>query len=1011
MTGIRSSVGLVSGIDYTSLVQQLIALDGARRDRLDARTDRLEAQKNALTELTTYFLRTSYLINNLNRADIFTRTEVTSSNTAVLAATRSLNGSALPGSYTFTPLQLASSQQSVAQGVASDSQPLGKSGTISISNGRTLENDIELKNLNGGEGVAKGYVRITDASGTRATIDLRNARTMNDVIKAINDNHDVDVWAELDGDRLILTDMSGGSGTLTVQDVSGGTTAASLGLAGVDADNGVITGNPLYRLGEKLSLDVLNDGNGLVFDTVLGDFSIQCKDGSSVSVDFYRRATTAEIEAGAPEIHRELTLGDLIDTINNSVDAAGVGGKIKASISDDGKRLVLTDLTDGPGTTRLSSDSLNPVLRSLGFTSQDGSASAPISIISEDGTFTSRQLIGELDSVLTSSLNGGYGLAKAVAGAIEVQDRDGNAATLEFTQAELDEMQTLNGAVKLINEKLEDEGIGIKVQINDKQTGLSVIDTTGRTTSNLIFRDLVTTTTTEEPPDWDEDADGPFVPVTTTTDPHIAKSFGLDINQAASSVDGSNLNLQKVSYSTKLSEMNGGKGVTMAGGRITITDSIGRSDTLSINSNTHQTVGDVIRAINSLNVGVIAKISETGDGIMLVDSAGGTGNFSCIDTDNMSRFAKDLRLEQTVTEVGSDGTMRIDGSMTYTVEVVETDTLEDIRQKLNDLGGNFSASIINDGSSAPYRLMITGATTGAGGAMNIDLSCLGLDVQHLSEAKDAILVYGDPAKEGSLVLTSSSNTFRNAIEGIDLTLTGTSATPITVNSARSSTDIKASLQIFVENYNQYQELLNVWTYYDPTVLGGQGAGNLLYNDRVAREFQRDIPDILSKRIHGIPGVTSLRDIGISIRSNLYDTDGTNRETNKLVFDEDKFDALYAENPDAIQDFFFQEQTITDSDGEEITIKTGWAQMFMDVANRLSGDDGIVFREINKLNDQIDRNDRDSDLMTQRLAVKEQQMLKKFYAMEQAMARMSGDMNAISSIATSWAANSNSGSMW
>ncbi len=1002
MTGIKSSVGLISGIDYTSLVKQLIALDGASRDALDQRTKNLASEQQALTDVVMYFITSSSVMNNLNKADLYTRTTLSSSNTGALTATKTLNGTPAAGSYTFTPVQLASSQQSVATGVVSDTQALGKKGTITISNGRTLENDVELKNLNGGEGFSKGYVRITDGSGTRATIDLRSAQTMNDVIKAINENNDIDVWAELDGDHLILTDMSNSDkGKLTVSDVTGGKTAASLGLAGVEADeNGVITGSSLYRLGEKMSLDVLNDGNGLVFDSVVGDFQVKCKDGSTVSVDFNYRATTAEIAAGAPEIHRELTLGDLMDTINNSKDGNGVAGKIKASISEDGKRLVLTDTTEGASTTTLSSASLSPVLRSLGLTTADSSTASMVSVSSEAGSFTSRQLIGDLDSVLTSSLNGGYGLSKAVAGAIEVQDRTGKTATLEFTQEELDAMQTLNGTVDLINKKLEEAEVGVKVQINDKQTGLSVVDTTGRTGSNLIFRDKVVTTTTEPTEEDDED----FEPVTTTTDPHIAKSLGLDVNQAASSVDGSSLNLQKVSYSTKLSDMNGGKGVTLAGGKILITDSLGKSDTLTINSKNHQTVGDIINAINGLNVGVIAKISDSGDGIMLIDNAGGGGNFSCIDADSTSKFAKEMKLAQTITEADADGKKRLDASMTYTVDVVETDTLEDIRKKLSDLGGNFSASVVNDGSASPYRLMITGSSTGAKGAMNIDLSCLGLDVQNMSEAQDAILVYGDANKEGSLVLHSASNTFKNAVNGIDLTVTGTSTSPVTVSSVASSTDIKAALTTFVTNYNKYQELLNNYTFYDPAANDGAGAGNYLYKNRIAKMFQRDVADVLLKRVYGIPGITSLKDIGISIRSNVKDVDGVNTSTNTLTFDEEKFDALYASNPEGLQEFFFKEQTIIGEDGKEKTIKTGWAQTFADVADRLTGDEGVAFAEINNMTTRMDKNDEDSAKMTARLAVKEQQMLNKFYAMEQAMAKMSSDMSSISAIATNWASN-------
>jgi len=249
------------------------------------------------------------------------------------------------------------------------------------------------------------------------------------------------------------------------------------------------------------------------------------------------------------------------------------------------------------------------------------------------------------------------------------------------------------------------------------------------------------------------------------------------------------------------------------------------------------------------------------------------------------------------------------------------------------------------------------------------------------------------------VMTSSSNTFKNAVDGMDLTITGTSTMPVTVSSARSSEELKMVLQTFVENYNTYQNYLNTQTFYDVTV----NAGNYLYNSRVAKEFQRAIPEVLLKQVHGIPGITSLRDLGITMRSNTYDT-AVNTQTNTLTFDEEKFDALYASNPEAVQAFFFQERTTVDNEGKETTVKTGWAQAFMDVANSLAGDEGIIYKEIDKLTVQIDKNDEDIARMTARLAVKEQQMLKKFYAMEQAMAKMSSDMSAVSAIATTWQSN-------
>ncbi len=1001
MTGIQSSVGLISGIDYNSLVEQLVKLDGAQRDLLDARTEKLKKQELAITDTIARFVKASYMITSLNKADPFDFTELASSNSAVLTATR--NGKPLEGSYQFTPLQMASSQQTVAAGVTSDTQALGKTGTITIGSGRTLENNIALTETNGGDGFAKGYIRVTDGSGTRATIDLRNCTTMNDVIKTINDTTSIDIFAELDGDKLVITDMSGSDkSTLTIAEVSGGRTAASLGILGKANDDGVLSGQSIYRLGTNTRLETLNDGNGIVMDNLLADMIFTCKDGSTVNVDFSYRATTQEVEAGAPEIKTEVTLGDLLDTINNAKDSKGVAGKIRAEIADDGKSLVFHDTTEGTGTTKLTQSlgSLtSPILQSLGLVNGKFDPNTPLT--SDTGIFRTRQLIGELDSVLTSSLNGGMGLSAASAGSIEVQDRAGNKATLDFTQAELDSMQTLNDTIKLFNTKLADAEVGISVEMNDQKTGIKVVDTTGKSSANLIFRDK--TTTVETPGATEDDA-----PTTTTISPNIAKSLGLEVNQAGGTANGKSLGIQTVSYSTKLSDMNGGKGVTLAGGKFTVVDSNGRSGTVTIDSSKHKTVGDVINAINGLSTDVIASISENGDGIMLRDHSNGTGNFAVFDSDSTSKFAKELGIAKTVTAADADGRKIIDGTQTHEIEVTEKDTLDDIRKKINELGANYNATIFSDGSAAPYRLMVTGTSTGARGAFNLDLSALGLNTQNMSEAQDAILVYGDPNKEGSLTIHSNTNTFKNAVNGIDLTIHGTTRDPVTVTSSKSSATIKAALKQFVESYNVYQEKYNEDTYFVVNTTTNTVDGFDLANNRVAREFGRSISDILLKRVYGIPGITSLQDIGISIRSNLNDIndgEGTGYDTNKLEFDEDKFDALYASNPDGIREFFFKEQTIIGDDGKETTIKTGWAQKFVDVSDSLVGTDvGIAFKELEKLGNQIDQNTERSEYMSARLEVKRTQLLKKFYNMEQALAKMQSSMSAVSSIATNWSSN-------
>ncbi|MDR2438527.1 MAG: flagellar filament capping protein FliD [Planctomycetaceae bacterium] len=1010
MSGIQSSVGLISGIDYVSLVDQLIALDSVTKTRLEERNALLAEERQAIEDLMAQFMRSSYMINSLNKADAFNRCDFTSSNSNALTATK--NGTPTVGSYTFTPIQVATTQQTVAKGVTSDTEALGKTGTITIGKSWSLENDIELQNINGGDGFTKGSIRITDGSGTRATIDLRSAVTMNDVIETINNTQNIDVSAELVDDRIVLTDLSGGDPSkFVVQEVSGGSAAASLGLAGLTADeNGIATGNSIYRLGENMSLDQLNDGNGLVFDSILTDIAVYCKDGSMVSIDFNRLSTTEEIEAGASEVQRELTIGDLLETINNSTDANGVAGKIQASISDDGRRIVFRDLTEGSNTTEFvqPSGSTSPIFRTLGLIGGDYEAA----ITAEDGTLTTRQLIGGLSSPLMSTLNGGYGLSKATAGEIEVQDRAGNKAVLSFTQEELDSMQTFEAAVSLLNQKLQTVevevaageeprfGIGISVKINDTKTGFQLVDTTGQNTANLIFRDKTTTAATEIP---SEEEGGEPTTVTTTTNPNIASSFGLNVNSNQSKVNGESMNRQTVSYATKLSDLNGGRGITLAGGNITITDSAGQSATLTFDSKTHQTLGDVINSINRTNVSVNARINDAGDGILLEEFAGGSGSFSCLD-DSVSKFAADLGINKSANQSQKDenGRLRIEGSTTYKIEVVETDTLDDIRQKINDAGGNFTATIIADGTTTPYRLAISGKTTGAAAGMNIDLSCLGLTTENMTEASDAILVYGDAKSSSGVVLHSSSNTFKNIVSGIDLTVVGASDTPVTITSAKSSVDIKAALTTFVENYNTFRELLNGFTAYDTETYEGE----ILYNNHVARAFDRNITDALLKRVYGITGINSLQSIGISIRSSLDDS-SINSATGTLTFDETVFDTLYESNPDGIQEFFFKQQEIIGDDGETTTITSGWAQTFMDAANALVDYDGMAYYERDTLDLKISQNEERIAFLQERLDVKRTMMLNKFYAMEEALAQMSSDMNTVSSIASTWSSNSTS----
>jgi flagellar hook-associated protein 2 len=66
--------------------------------------------------------------------------------------------------------------------------------------------------------------------------------------------------------------------------------------------------------------------------------------------------------------------------------------------------------------------------------------------------------------------------------------------------------------------------------------------------------------------------------------------------------------------------------------------------------------------------------------------------------------------------------------------------------------------------------------------------------------------------------------------------------------------------------------------------------------------------------------------------------------------------------------------------------------------------GRVYYEREALKSKIEQNTDRVEYMQARLDEKKEMMLQKFYAMEQAMARMQTDANSVASIASNWAQN-------
>ena len=85
MGRIQTNVGITSGIDYGSLVAQLMEISAIPRDNLATRTDKLKEEQYAITELTALLLSVQYATDNLGKKDLFEKRQTTSSSDLISA--------------------------------------------------------------------------------------------------------------------------------------------------------------------------------------------------------------------------------------------------------------------------------------------------------------------------------------------------------------------------------------------------------------------------------------------------------------------------------------------------------------------------------------------------------------------------------------------------------------------------------------------------------------------------------------------------------------------------------------------------------------------------------------------------------------------------------------------------------------------------------------------------------------------------------------------------------------
>jgi flagellar hook-associated protein 2 len=202
------------------------------------------------------------------------------------------------------------------------------------------------------------------------------------------------------------------------------------------------------------------------------------------------------------------------------------------------------------------------------------------------------------------------------------------------------------------------------------------------------------------------------------------------------------------------------------------------------------------------------------------------------------------------------GTLTIDST---------NNSLQGIRDAINIANIGVTASIVGDGSAAPYHLVLNSSKTGA--ASSLKIAATGGDgsiaalmnydpeaVQNFTEVSSA---QNANLKINGIDITSASNTVSGAIQGVALNLGKVGTTSVSVSANTSG--IQTGLNNFVKAYNDLNATIKSLAGYDASTK----KGGLLLGDATTQSIQNQVRNTLSNAVNGLGGgLTTLSQIGV-----------------------------------------------------------------------------------------------------------------------------------------------------
>lgn len=315
------------------------------------------------------------------------------------------------------------------------------------------------------------------------------------------------------------------------------------------------------------------------------------------------------------------------------------------------------------------------------------------------------------------------------------------------------------------------------------------------------------------------------------------------------------------------------------------------------------------------------------------------------------------------------------------IAVLATDSVSEIASKINGSSAGVTAAVLNDASGE--RLLLRSKTTGLANGFTVAVT--DSDTFNADDAGLSKLVFGastvaavDAAGtvNGSINVTSSTNTFGNVVSGVTLTAKEvmTSAADITVGPNRSA--ITGAVDAFVKAYNDLNGTLQELTKYD----AGTKTAGLLQGDTTAIGLQNAIRGVLQSSTTG-SAYARLADVGITAALG-----------GDLAVDSIKLNAAL-DNGDEVKKLF----TIDNSN----TLTNGFARKFKTFADGLLATDGFFSTKDASLKRSLEANSKDQTRLNEKVARVEAALNRRYSALDTQMASLTALNAYVAQQVTLW----------